>query len=113
MLHSRPTTVQNPPLIAKDAKSNHSMDYNHNSHATPHKPLPPHLLKVVQKQPPITYHYSFNHNAAKAKPLYKVRAPAPARQNSKVCEPNYSSYSRKRKQPWNKCQSFKTNRQST
>ena len=49
------------------------------------------------------YHYNFNHHAAKAKPLYEVRDPPPATQNSRAYKPNYNNHIKKRKQPLYKC----------
>ena len=98
MWHSHLTIVLTLPSILKDSRKHHSVDYHHYSHAHPHQWQLLHLLTVVQRQWSIAYHYNFNHNAAKEKPLYGVRDPPPATQSSRAYELNYNSYNKKRKQ---------------
>ena len=113
MWHSRPTPVFSQLSISKDGWKYYSVDYYHYCHAHPHQLWLRHPLTVVQRQSSIVYHYNFNHNTTKAKPLYEARDPSPATRYSKACEHSYNKYSRKKNRPLQRFRSFKISRQST
>ena len=113
MWHLHPTIVLSLPSIWKVGSKHHSVDYHCYSHIDPPRSQLLHPLTVVQRQLSIVYHYSFNHNAAKAKPLYEVKDPPPATQNSKVCRHNYNNYSQKKERPSHTSRNSRTSRQAT
>ena len=55
----------------------------------------------------------FQPQRRKGKPLYEVKDPAPASQNSRVSGHNYNNYSKKKKRPLHRSRNSRTNRQST
>ena len=111
--HSHPTSSLSLPSISKQGRKYHWMDYHNSCHSPSHKPMLHHLLIALQRQLSTAYHYNFNHNATKAKPLYEVGAPPQATRNFRAYELNYNSCNKRRKQLLHKSKDSRTSRQST
>ena len=112
MSYKHPTIVHNLPFILKDGRKHQSVDCHNDCHAPPCKPLLHHLLRAVQRQLFTAHTYNFNHNAAKTKPLYEVKALSRVTQNFRAYQRNYNCCKKRRKQLWHKSKNSRTSRQS-
>ena len=94
----------------QDGRMHHNVDYHNYGHVPLYKPQLHHSLIAVHRRLSTAYHYNFNHNAAKAKPMYEARAAAQETRNFRAYELNYNSCNKRRKQVLHKSKNFTISR---